>query len=506
MTTFTGTSSIALTWTPAGLCRGVRVERVRDRGRVMQWWEAQKGADRSIAETLAEGRRALDPTGAVVVVAGGDDSTCGCFDLDMPALRPEELRSALTFEVRRCAPVADEKLTWAYRVLPGAPGPRLRIRLYYVRQTVWEHWLNDVSALTHGLDMVIPPSAALDPVLAGESVCLGSEGCRFFFDSGETGRREVLVAAEAAAPRSAFGCGLTPLAAACVEAGELSGQPADQQAGFAAAVVLAMYGISATFQADRRTGFELPYDLRPRRHRQSRLLAAVLAVYITVVTLYGAARLYADRRQQYAAAHQERLQVEEQMVETRKRLQADEGKLIEQLRLEIADLVQPRPSLAAVLAEITRRVGHSGWCTSLRWSEGAVSIQLRESQEIEDLERTLESSPLLGDVRQESKKVQAGVTERKVEMNARYDLGNEQSAPPPAPPPSAGEELAPGEETDGGAVPPKHAAAPALPRVNAAAPVPAENRVPTSVGTPAESAVPGAVPPPPPPTPSSAGE
>lgn len=501
MTTFTGTVAIALTWTPAGWCRGLRVERVRDRCRVVQWWEAQKGADRSTAETLAEGLRTLDPAGTAVVVAGGDDSACGCFDLDMPALRPEELRSALTFEVRRCAPVPDEKLTWAYRVLPGAAGPRLRVRLYYVRQTIWEHWLDDVSALAHGLDMLIPPAAALDPVLAGASVCLGSVDSRFLFVPCQDGRREAVPAPEAAAVGT-FGAGPTPLTAACVDPGELSGLAAERQAEFAAALVLAMYGISAPFQADRRTGFELPYDLRPRRHRQSRLIAAALAVYIVVVALYGAARQYADRSQQYAAVHEERLRVESQVLDTRKRLQADEAKLIEQLRLEITDLAQPRPSLAAVLAEITRRVGHSGWCTSFRWSEGAVSLQLRENQEIEDLERTLESSPLLGDVRLESKKVQGGVTERKVEMNARYDIGNEQSAPPPAPPSTEeGDPASAAEGHDGGAVPRPHEAAPALPRVGEPRAAPA-----TNVVLPQERPAPGTVVPPPPPPPASSPE
>jgi Tfp pilus assembly protein PilN len=470
----------------------------------VQWWETQKGADRSIAETLVEGLRTLDPAGSTVVIAGGDDSTCGCFDLDMPALRPEELRNALTFEVRRCAPVPDEKLTWAYRVLPGTSGPRLRVRLYYVRQTIWEHWLDDVSALAHGLDMVIPPAAALDPVLAGVPVCLGAEGCRFLFVPCADGRREGLAAPASPAAENGFGCGTTPLATACLEAGELSGQPVERQAGFAAALVLAMYGLSASFQTDRRTGFELPYDLRPRRHRQSRLIAVALAIYVAIVSLYGVVRLYADRRQQYAAVHSDRVHAEAEIAETRKRLQADEAKLIEQLLLEMADLVQPRPSLAAVLAEITRRVGHSGWCTSFRWSEGAVSLQLRESQEIEELERTLESSPLLGDVRQDSKKVQAGVTERKVEMNARYDIGNEQSAPPPAPPaPSGTDELAPEDGGhDDGTAPSPPGAGPVIPRVRNPAVLPGEGAVPPAAAPLTEpAAAAGSVPPPPPPPP-----
>jgi len=433
MTTFTGTSSIAVTWTASGQCRGVYLERVRDRCRLVRFWEGHKSADRSVAETLAEGLRSLRPGGNTVVVAGGDDLASGFIDLEMPALRPAELRSALTFELRRCAPVPDEKLVWAHRVLPGKSGPRQRVRVYYVRQTVWERWMGDVSGLTHGLDMVIPPAAALDPVLSGVPVVMGGDDAtRFLFACAEDGRRDVQVLPESGEVAGAFGSGATPLNTPTLIPGELAGLPAGKQASFGAAVILAMYGLSHCLHGDRRTGFELPYEVRSRRHRQSRLLALALAVYIAVVGLYGAARLYADRQHQYESIHGERVRLEAQIEEASKRLDQNEAKLIEQLRKEVADLSQPRPSLAAAMAEITRRVGRSGWCTSFRWNEGAIGIQLRETQEIEDLERTLEQSPLLGDVRQESKIVQAGVIDRKVEMNARYDIGEERSAPPPA--------------------------------------------------------------------------
>jgi len=504
MTTFTGTSAIALTWTPEGLCRGVLVERVRDRCRVVRWWEAQKAGDRSLAETLAEGIRVLGPSSATVVVAGADDAASGCLDLDMPALKREELRSALAFEVRRNAPISDEKLMWAYRVLPQRAGSRLLVRLYYLRQTAWEQWLNHLGAFSHGLDVAIPPVAALDPVLAGVPVRLGPAAGQVLVPTA-AGGREAGVATAAGAPAAVFGQGDTPLAVPCLDAGGLSELPASQQAGFASALILAMYGLSRSLPADRATGLPLPYELHPRRNRSARLLAMVLVVYAAVVGLYGLGRLYADQRQQFQAVHRERLAVEAQADEAGKRLRADEAKAIEQLRQETADLVQPRPSLAASLAEITRRVGHTGWCTSFRWSEGAVSVQLRESQELEDLERVLEQSPLLGDVRQESKKVQAGVTDRKVEMNARYDIGNEQSAPPPVPP--APEKDADESQTDDegteGAPPPSGGPSrpPALPGGGPHTPPAATESPPADAALPGPGPGAGVVTPPPPPPP-----
>lgn len=502
MTTFTGTSAIALSWTASGVCRGVFLRRVRDRCRVVRWWEGQKAGDRSLAEVLAEGVRALEPDAATVLVAGGDEPACGCLDLDMPALKQEELRNALAFEVRRSAPIPDDKLAWAYRVLPGRSGSRVRVRLYYLRQALWEQWLNHLGALTQGVDIVIPPAAALDPVLAGVPVRLSAAG-GYVLTPTQNGGREVHAATPGGElPAPVFGDGPAPLAVPCLDPGELGALPPERQADFAAVLVLGMYGLSRSLAADRATGFELPYALKPRRHRSARLLAAVLALYTGVLGLYGLGRLYADHQRQYEAVHRERKAVEAQIADAGKRLNADEAKLIEQLRKETADLIEPRPPLGAALAEITRRVGPAGWCTSFRWSEGAISLQLRESREIEDLERTLEQSPLLGDVRQESKRVQAGVIDRKIEMNARYDLAGEQSAPPPArprPEPAEADDVPDGEED---LELPAGPAVPALPGGIPRPPAVAPGGTPPA---PPSQARPGAggVPPPPPPPPSA---
>ena len=235
MTTFTGTSAIALTWGTAGACRGVFVERVRDRCRVVRSWEGATSAERSLAEVLAEGLRALAPTSSTVVVAGSVDFGSGFVDVEMPVLRPDELRSALVFELRRCAPIPEEKLVWGYRVLPGGSGPRRVVRVYYLRQAVWERCLSDLSGLVHSLDLVVPPAAALDPVLARTPVALpGPGGESFLYLPGEGGRRQVQpLPSPAVAPQALFGLGAAPLEAAVLVPGPLGEKPVERQAEFA---------------------------------------------------------------------------------------------------------------------------------------------------------------------------------------------------------------------------------------------------------------------------------
>ncbi|MBN2451033.1 MAG: hypothetical protein JXR77_11625, partial [Lentisphaeria bacterium] len=181
MTTFTGTRAAALTWTAGGHCRGLAVRRSGRTCRVVACWEADAGADSSVAETLANGLRALGLGESTVLVVGAEDLAAGVVDLDIPALRADELRHAVAFELRRQAPLPDDRLAWAYRVIPGAGNGKLHVRLYYLRQAVWERWLNDISGLGRGVDAVIPPVAALDPILGDTPVAFGNGESGFLF-------------------------------------------------------------------------------------------------------------------------------------------------------------------------------------------------------------------------------------------------------------------------------------------------------------------------------------
>ena len=396
----------------------------------MAHWQCEPRPDRGVNELLVEGLRELGGHESTVVVAGGEDLASGVIDLSTPKLKADELRNALAFELRRSAPVSDEKLAWGYRVLAAAGGRQL-VRLYYLRQTIWERWLDDVGGLVHGVDMVIPPAAALDPVLADTPVALGPEGKAFLFvPTGEQRRESMLLDGEEDG-ETVFGLGSDPLAHPQLDASLLNELDAPSRRAFTGCAVLAMYGLSRTFAADRRSGLELPHELRPRRHRHSRLVAVALLLYVLIVGGFGVSRRYQTQRREFARLHAECVGLERHIEKFSKRTEQDESKFMTELSGEIAELTQPRPTLAAALAEITRRVGPDGWCTAFRWRDGSISIQLRENQELEDLERILESSPLLGDVRQEYKKVRGTMIDRKIEMNARYDFDDEQSEPPP---------------------------------------------------------------------------
>jgi hypothetical protein len=107
---------------------------------------------------------------------------------------------------------------------------------------------------------------------------------------------------------------------------------------------------------------------------------------------------------------------------------------MQSLEQEMADAYSDSPSLAVALLELTRDIGKEAWCQSFEWRAGSLTIQIKEGAEEDvDLVRTLEFSPVLGDVVQISKAVgPRGDVVRRFQMNARYDMaGEKHGARPP---------------------------------------------------------------------------
>lgn len=173
------------------------------------------------------------------------------------------------------------------------------------------------------------------------------------------------------------------------------------------------------------------------------------------------------------------------------RLQAEQARsadLVAGLTRTLDGLPPERPGLPEVLLEITRRLGQHAWVESFRWSDGRIMLTVVTSP-ADDLARLvvdLESSPLLGEVLHEWKKVdQSGRVTSRYNLLARHDLPGEKAAEP-----------LPLAQTAAAAASPPSLPPPPPP------PPPAEGTVPAvPPAAPAQAAAPAASPPPPPPPP-----
>ncbi len=402
---FARTNCIALTWTPDRECRAVRVRRAGETLHVERTWSGRPAEGKSLAVCLAEGIRELGGDEACTRVAGPAGMVCGVVDVVMPQLPAEELKKALRIELARLVPVNVEKLAWGHRRIPGTKN---LLRVAYWRDADWQQALDEIGGLPGGLDLLLPPAAALDPLLVGQPVLLANPPAAdaLVLMPNADGGRDTAVAP--AGIEGMFGAQPKPLEAPGVQLAQpVAILTASRQQEFAGALLLAMYALGPHTAADRRTLFPLPRELRVPRNRFGRLAAALLGVYLAVAVGWLAVRHFANenRRLTGLRAETKRLQ------DVKKKLggDAETQKLLDALDKEIKN--HPwvtRPSAAACLVDLSENIPSDAWARMLSWNEGRITLELATSNKDLDPVRTLASAHNLVGVTQDSRRMDPG--------------------------------------------------------------------------------------------------
>lgn len=384
-----------MTWTSGGDCRGVVLRREHGRVRVARHWQGVASEDDSTGQALRRGLEAMQVAESDVLVAGCADLSAGCADLEFPSLPDRELRNSLQYELAYHAPIQQERLVWGYRVL-GSRDSKQAIRLFYMREADWHRWLDELGSLGRGVDVAMPPHACLDPVLAGQTCFLpaGEQG-GYVLESTSEGRRTIQGAAQP--PPEGVGAAEAPLAGIPdFDAGPLLELDDGEQRAYLSAVLLALYGLSSSFNQDRKTRILVPYDLRPVRNRYSRLTATVLLALLVLLGLYGGWREYAAA----AAYHQALVQDVDQVEAATQELQVElgGGSDMEGLAEELQDLPSMPVSFGASLAELTQITPPVFWVQSLTWQEGRLDVQFVTQDQEANIRGIIEESELFSGV------------------------------------------------------------------------------------------------------------
>ncbi|MBQ6474385.1 MAG: hypothetical protein IJJ33_20560 [Victivallales bacterium] len=431
--------SAAFTWTVEGQCRAVVLERTSGGCRVKAHWAGDVASKASaISEALATARRQLDFPDGTYVVAGATNGGWGMAELAMPQLRPEELRGALAFELRKHTPLPVERLTWGYRVIPeenAGKASMLRVRLFYVKTDVWRFWMSAVAGLGH-LDMVAAPAVLLDPVAEGKPVVI--PGRRpFRYVPSQNGRDEIHA--------STTGEDGTPLPLAelfpveGVLLGSLEKEEVARQQEYLPAILMAMYALSPELTRDISTMPRVSEELRPRRYVALQLFCALLALVCLTFLLIGSMMGLRIRLDRLNRIEKDIRAVETQTVALRKQIGQNSKEVAQSLEEEIARYQFDFPGLPEVLTELTGIIKAPGWLGGgFEWkAEPGVTVtpvtfSLREpvgAMENTDLVTRLNDSPILGDVKEtQSQITRNSMSERRFSLNVRYDTETEREA------------------------------------------------------------------------------
>ncbi len=353
MPQFINNSCVALTWSADGQCHGIRVKRLRGKCKVTSVWAAKADKDHSVSELLAVGLRELDGKDASCLLASGTAGGWDMADVEMPHLPEEQLKHALSFEIQKHTPLSIDKLTWGYRQLrkPTTTTKGL-YRIITMKSENWRQWCTTVEALSP-LDAIIPAPAALDPLLENQTVTFPAQG---------TAAESWLPTPDGRSFRSSSSSDTdgNPKSLAellgidFADLEELEGLSVQEQYGYAHALILAIYGLTAESSKDSLTGLPLPEKLR--RHRSLALVflaGALIAVTVAALVLYFALLLQSNYSQ-VNELKREIAEVERQIVAKRNIVKADRLKKIDELRLELKDAVPNYPPFPLVLNDITR--------------------------------------------------------------------------------------------------------------------------------------------------------
>ena len=396
MNMFSQNSCIGITWDQDGACRGVKICRRNDAYVISDTWHHSPETEEELPIALQRGVETLAAGENPRIIAGGAVPESGFLDLDVPDLNPDELRSLLTYELRKQSPVEETDIVWGYRKLPadGAGNGKNRLRLIYMREIAWRRWVDNISSIARGIDALLPPFAAVDPVLRGRPVALAGNGRDYVLASKADGLRTVLRCHDF--PPECFGAGPEPLACQSLRLGQLQEFAPSEQSCFTGAVILALYGLGDTLRADRKTLLDFPLELRRRPHKASVRLGALLAVYLIAILMFGGIHQYLQARSYLDELNTEISQTRQaamQLADSRQPIAA-----VQAIREEVQDLKLNEASLTECLIELTRLLDDRYWVSSLHWNQGKIQLQIRTA--IDDLSfiEALEQSPILADV------------------------------------------------------------------------------------------------------------
>ncbi|MFA6930326.1 MAG: hypothetical protein WCT05_08365 [Lentisphaeria bacterium] len=423
MVNFVRTISTAVCWSRQA-CYVVRLQRLRDKFKVLACWQAQVSKEQSLAELIALGVKSVEAADQEFIVAGAENSGWGTADLLMPVLSGVEMNNALQFELRKQTPVATEKLRWGYRIT-GSLGKdnRSQVRLFYIKDDEWLRWCNALKGLSH-VDVILPAQLALDPLFA-------EADCFFPEETGTTGYWYRRVNEARVIVRSEDKQDLTleqafpPINRFLL--GPLQDKSSGEQLAFIPALLAASYALTRNSNQDQNTLIPPPDTLKAHRFIASKILAFGLLFFVCITLLLGLARQLQAR-----AAHLRRIDTEIGQVRAQlKALQANHGGTMEKefvaiLEQELKDNTRQMPSFPEVLLELTTLIEPPTWASSrMEWNAGQISLQLQSSHRDLELAGKLEESPLLGDVRELSSSYNQGTYVSRFALNARYDTPDE---------------------------------------------------------------------------------
>ena len=200
--------------------------------------------------------------------------------LDTPSLKPSEIDKFLIYELPRHLPCNNEDLIWAFRPVSFTPSLKTKaekIKVLCMPKPISQKLSEDVIASKIKFDAILYPYFVTEPLYTGTKLFLDSANDLFYSDSDE------------------------------LQGWYMSPVPKEQKAldklieekdfvfdiyrkyitedfdCYIPCIVLSEYGLSHNFALDRKFGFKIPAECRPKRFRGLKLATLFLALGFCII-------------------------------------------------------------------------------------------------------------------------------------------------------------------------------------------------------------------------------
>ncbi len=399
MSLFQSSTCAAFSWDNCGIFRGVLIERKGNQFEIKSHWQGRKTGNQSPAQLLENGYISLNLGGETTAVVGGNFSKSCFFDLKMPKINASDLRNALYFELAKYTPIPIDEVQWGYRIVGEIENTEhYLIRIVYFSQTDWESWISASSAISNGVDIIIPAIAVLDPAITDTDVCLentnGNEP--FILQSKPGGEREIINLPSNQDYVDIFGLGEDPLKLDNLDIGGVAELSTEIQKTFTTSIILGIYGVSDAFYSDRKQWLPTPLELRPKRNRAHKIYFMALAVYLFFLSGIFISSIFYDHYQEYNELNAEYRRIKDKVDKVQF---SDEDTLFgDNLETELVELDKTLFSMASSLIEVTTLTNDELWSSNFNWDINELRVELRTESEDSDITEALQQSQILSDI------------------------------------------------------------------------------------------------------------
>ena len=233
----------------------------------------------SFAQRLAEVYKKLNGDNSERVILGGYTPNVLIFSLDIPKLKPIEIKKFLEFEIGRYIPGNLEDFSWIFRpiIYPGSDKNKIEsVKIFAVYKSAADDLIKSLIESGMKFDAVLHPFFVIDPLYTAFDLSLETTDDKFY--SSASIEQEGWFMSE-------------------LPADKLQRQAIAEETHFAfhrfesvlkeslkyyiPAIILAEYSLSPTFDIEKKHFFPVPQFSKPKRFKALKLAAfAVFSLFI----------------------------------------------------------------------------------------------------------------------------------------------------------------------------------------------------------------------------------